>query len=790
MRSVSDSNGKASGVPKNGRVTPEYEQELRARAAEYTAQGISVLPTQKGKKNPSTNWRNWSKGVANARLAQKHLDEALRVGETDGLFVPLGRSSGNLVVVEWEGKAEEHLKGVEQHFRDSLIRNGYGELADRVLIGGHVEQSPSGGVHLHLRVKGECPRGKRLATSSGDDVLAELKAQGNGVVVAPTSARAEHLERGLTQGYQTNIGCPESTPTVTQKELEVLCDTLTQLLDQKQRRTDSTPPEKPSRPEVRVERASESGVDRYSRLVGWDELLTACRFTRVRTDGQHTYYDRPDEPQRGSISVAVVGDDTSGTLYVHHTGLSALVGGESYTKQGFIAAWEFGGTSEYQLKQAAKFMQEEYGARSDSSLKIAAYEEGNETFIDLSWVAEGVRPATVETSSMQRKDLHFLGYRGARINLLYGDPESGKSWVLYAETKAELERGGRVVLLSVDFEDVSESASRLLALEVEPAVIGNPSRLRFYQPETTQALKVVLAEVEKFDPTLVVIDSLGGMLTMLGLDSLKDSDVRGAWREYVHPFGERSEGCAVWVIDHLTKKQAQGRNTDSPYGSAAKKQLVRGAMIRAEVSDPLAPEHLGRVNLYVEKDNSGKVRQVSSSNGYLGCFTLDSTKGKTTYAEIASPDEVREKKEKFVPTYYAQRVSEFLEMHGTQSGRQIENGVEGKKAMVTKALEYLVKGEWVQEREAQAGEGRGGGKRYSSLKPYRETDDPNSDKWVGNFIYEPNRPPTDPQLTKGSERTSELSYPPIGVSSSEVQGEVVETVGGSEWSEPLSGGAA
>jgi hypothetical protein len=243
----------------------------------------------------------------------------------------------------------------------------------------------------------------------------------------------------------------------------------------------------------------------------------------------------------------------------------------------------------------------------------------------------------------------------------------------------------------------------------------------------------------------------------------------------------------VWVIDHLTKRQAQGRNTDSPYGSAAKKQLVRGAMIRAEVTKSLAPERVGRVNLYVEKDNSGRVRRLSTGeNGYVGCFTLDSTKDETSVAEIASPQEVTEKVEKFVPTWWAAKIWKYLDDNGTQSRRHLKENVEGGADYLDKALDHLVKGEWVQEREAQKGDGRGGGKRYSVLKPYFETEDPASDKYLGNHVYEPNPSPTESQLERESERSSELNYPPKGVISSSLQGEVGREEGFSpEWSEPL-----
>jgi hypothetical protein len=387
---------------------------------------------------------------------------------------------------------------------------------------------------------------------------------------------------------------------------------------------------------------------------------------------------------------------------------------------------------------------------------------------------------------LARKDGHFLGYRGERVNVVFGDPESCKSWLVYFAMKAELEQGGNCMLLSLDNESETETAGRLLALGVDPAVIGDGSRFRLIRPNSAEQLRAVLDETRDFGATFVGIDAFGSILTMLEFDSLKDNDVRKCWTESIQPFGNRDENCAVWVIDHLTKRQAQGRSTDSPYGSAAKKQLVRGSLIRAEVKELLAPESTGRVSLWVEKDNSGRVRQFCVKN-LFGSFEIDATDPEQISAHIDTPSEVEAAKDKFRPTYLMEKVSEWLVFEGCTSKESalsthiITTSVKGKADAKRTALQRLVKEGYVERIE---GVGRGGGSRFWSLRPYTERTDP----LLGNL----NLVPTSSQQSWEQERTLELSDTPKGVRSSEVQGEEDDDDGLAAWRQPLppQGGAA
>lgn len=796
MTSVTTSPVEGDNRTKPERVSGELKAELLATGNEWLKVGASPLPLELGLKKPRGVWKQWVDGDGHSKSAYEKLEADLSSDKSDGVILALGKNSSNLVCVEWEGKAEKKLGDVLTKLKESLVQKGKSQLVRKIIDEGHLERTPSGGVHLFLFVKGEAPRGKVLARTKDGKVLAELRGQGHALVTAPTPARAEHLKAGLTQGYERIIGSPRTTPRVEPHALETIGSALTELLDEYEKPTTNTPTPEPLSREVLPVKSGETEVDKFSRVISWSELLDRYRFTFVSDDGKHRHYSRPDEPNKGDIAVGISGGEWGGTLWVFHTGLGALEADKSYTKQGFIAAVEFRGQSPEQFRSAARFMAEWIKDREPQETSLGEYEDVlPPTHLDLAWVARGEKPEQVKASSLARNGGSFGGYRGKRINMLYGDPESGKSWVLYSEQQAELKNGGRALFLNLDFEDTSETVSRLLGLGTDRLHIGDSSRFRLYQPETTEALRRVLDEAKEFDPTLVVIDSLGGMLTMLGLDSLKDGDVREGWTKYVRPFGDISEACAVWVIDHLTKKQVQGRNTDSPYGSTAKKQLVRGVMLRAEVKEELAPERVGRVNLYVEKDNSGKVRQVSKDK-LFGSFVLDSTDPEAIVVEIADPSEVSEKAEKLRPTNLMEKVATHLAVHGTCSMHNITTNVTGRKGWVEKAVHQLVKEEYVEEWEAGKLDGRGGGKRYRRKRPYFEALDPLDEYGEPKETASPsnsNLVPTSSELSSGEERTSELSNPPIGVRSSQVQGKEEEAeMFSPEWSQPLPplGGAA
>src|SRR3954471_31571 len=96
---------------------------------------------------------------------------------------------------------------------------------------------------------------------------------------------------------------------------------------------------------------------------------------------------------------------------------------------------------------------------------------------DVAAFLEGGIPDPPRPVSLRRVDGHALFYAG-KVNVLFGDPESGKSWIAYAAVAQALGEGRRCTIIDVDHNGMREVISRLLALGAPPSALGDPERFR------------------------------------------------------------------------------------------------------------------------------------------------------------------------------------------------------------------------------------------------------------------------------------------------------------------------
>lgn len=194
-----------------------------------------------------------------------------------------------------------------------------------------------------------------------------------------------------------------------------------------------------------------------------------------------------------------------------------------------------------------------------------------------------------------------LFYRG-RINTLFGESGSGKTWVALAATKQEVEDGKTVVF--IDFEDDLTSAlRRLLAIGTDAEALTE--RFVYISPEEKMTKKVrraLIRTLAEEQPTLVVIDSTGESLAMEGKNPNADEDV-ATWVRWL-PKACTPCGAAVVVVDHVTKdKDGHG----SPIGSQRKKAATF-SMLRVETVEPFSRGRAGSARVVANKDKAGHYR--------------------------------------------------------------------------------------------------------------------------------------------------------------------------------------
>lgn len=218
---------------------------------------------------------------------------------------------------------------------------------------------------------------------------------------------------------------------------------------------------------------------------------------------------------------------------------------------------------------------------------------------------------------LQRNDGQPLLYSG-RINSLFGESGSGKSWIALAATIAELNNNHQIIY--IDLEDhISGIIERLRQLGATDEQLTNQFN---YLSPWAAADEIDLEQLEHFisttHTTLIVIDSVGEAMALGGTNPNADEEV-ARWYRTV-PRRLANAGPAVLLTDH------QPKNTDVgplfAIGSQRKRAAIDGIAYRVIQKTPFARgESGGRIDIQVAKDRAG-----TFANKYVAAsFHFDST---------------------------------------------------------------------------------------------------------------------------------------------------------------------
>lgn len=152
--------------------------------------------------------------------------------DTDGIGLVCGGASGGLVMIEFEGRAV--TEGLVDAAARAFADHDATDLWEKVTAG-YAERTPSGGLHLYVRVPvGTVPGNTRLARrpSTPDElaahpgqriqVLIETRGQGGFTVIAPSAGRTHPTGKP----WEVVAGSPDMIPALTADEL-YLWDRLT-----------------------------------------------------------------------------------------------------------------------------------------------------------------------------------------------------------------------------------------------------------------------------------------------------------------------------------------------------------------------------------------------------------------------------------------------------------------------------------------------------------------------------------------------------------------------------------
>jgi len=327
-------------------------------------------------------------------------------------------------------------------------------------------------------------------------------------------------------------------------------------------------------------------------------------------------------------------------------------------------------------------------------------------------VANGI-DGRLQPTVLTRDDGAGLLYPGM-VNGVHGESGSGKTWLALHACAQELQAGHRVVY--IDHEgDPRSIIARLLDLGQTADTIVR--RFLYVQPETpfTDGGTALLEAVRMAEASLVVIDSTGEGLALGGAKPNADEEVATWFREVPRRIAD--QGPAVLLLDHTAK--ANGGEL-WPIGSQRKRAAINGAQFYIETLAPFSRDRAGAAKLICAKDRHGHYRLGEK------VATLRVTPDPDGL-RITLPAPEARTDPPFRPTTLMEKVSRALEAAPAPlTFRGILQAVQGREEAIRQALDVLTTSGHIQRTP-----GPRNSHQHTSLRPYRQTDDPESDMWGG-----------------------------------------------------------
>lgn len=331
--------------------------------------------------------------------------------------------------------------------------------------------------------------------------------------------------------------------------------------------------------------------------------------------------------------------------------------------------------------------------------------------VDLEPVLDGER-VTPAPSVLARTDGVKLFYPG-RVNLVMGETESAKTWLVLLAAVQEMAQGNHVIFL--DYEDVAETAvERLQTLGADRESIlalfsyyESPPLLDEFGKELVRSRCSVRGQ-----PTLGIVDGVTEAMGSLGLDPEKGVQVAQFYGGLPRWFA--NTGAAVVLLDHVVKNEtARGRWAT---GSQHKISGLDGAAYGMEVVKSFGRERTGLAKVVISKDRCGHVRQHEGSGRTIAMFELMSWPDDKASARLKVPMPAGDPDAPFRPTIIMERISEALESAtGPLNTRGVRAAVKGKNETLSLALDILVEEGYVLPED-----GPRHATVYSSLRAFRD----------------------------------------------------------------------
>jgi hypothetical protein len=680
-------------------------------ALAFAEAGVSVVPAaMDGSKAPIGSWKKYQLASADHEQLVNWFS-----GSATGIGIVTGKVSGNLEMVELEGRAV--AEGCLDEIREIAINSGLEDLWT-IISTGYVERTPSGGIHFLWRIADEpVPGSTKLARRPGENdsvlVYAETRGEGGFVVTAPSSGTVHPSG----QPWQLLVGAPSLIPMLSWEEREAMISVF--------RSIDSMPEREAivNSLSTHSQSAGEKPGDDFNNKGDWQEILKGWK--KVFTANGVTYWRRPGKDT--GIS-ATTGRNDADNLFVF-TSSTTFEQEKPYSKFAAFAHLEHGDD----FSAAAKDLRAKgFGSQSSSLPSLSQLQE-LATKPNLSVVPdvdsdhiEEVRersswyPKPLDLAGeievpvpefLSRNDGHRLFYRG-KINALLGESESGKTWVALLAVKQALEIQQKVIYL--DFEDSGKGIlARLRSLGLADNSLANLTYANPDQNLTLDERMDLVDALQEIQPELIIVDGVNAAMTLLNLELTSNRDATFFSQQLLKPLA--LSGACVVTIDHVPKSKDNRGNY--AIGAQAKRADINGCAIAVEVTLPFGRGMNGELNLKVTKDRPGAVRENSKEAKFAGTVQLKSTADGMVTMIIESPQMVSGDRTR--PTHLMEQVSKTLEAASMPLSKSaVIKEVKGKTEWVMIAIQNLI-----DEKFIAIENGSRNALNLKLLRQYREADD-------------------------------------------------------------------
>ncbi len=318
-------------------------------------------------------------------------------------------------------------------------------------------------------------------------------------------------------------------------------------------------------------------------------------------------------------------------------------------------------------------------------------------------------------------------------HLLFGHGGDGKSYVC-ASWLAETVKGGGTGLW-VDYEsDRDTLRMRLRGLGVTSQ---HAARIAYWRvpgplgaPRFSACDKALADFLATHAPDLSVLDSVARALNVAGVKE-SDNDEQGVWWQRLVRAQWELRDLTFVALMHLGHENEHTKDRLAPRGASSSIHQLTGAAYRLNVKSAFSQDVSGELELVTAKCRYGarKKGEVAAR----AAVDVDEN-GVVTAVLLTQPTSVASSSE-FRPTGLMEKLSRWLECHGEavswRMAREAPVGQHGGKAnkpLIDRALQLLRDEGFIDWPK---------GKPLSHLLPYRQTNDPTSDKYESTSSSDP-----------------------------------------------------